>query len=165
LGFAGSYSSFIRNFVLEESFFRNTGIDSLDVVTEHYTHYGTKENTLNLIGVGMRLLPTSIMCLLCIPSTDKQKSEYGFYYNIFLISTAINNLIIPSMSSSIRFMFSIQLIQILAFPLAYQYVNGNKKILFNGVVVLLLLLFLNYLISLPTVGVRPIVPYEFSLES
>lgn len=165
LGFAGSYSSIIRNFVLAESFFSNTGIDSLDVVTEHYTHYGTKENTLNVIGIGMRLLPTSIMCLLCVPTSDKQKAEYGFYYNVFLISTAINNLIIPSMSWGIRFMFSIQLIQVLAFPLAYQYANGNRRLLFKGVVVLLLLLFLNYLISLPTVGVRPIVPYEFSLKS
>lgn len=165
IGFTGTFSEVIRDVILADTLISNTGFESLDVVTEHYTQYGNYENSLNMVGIGMRILPTSIMCMLCLPSTKEQKKEYGFYYNIFLISTAINNLIIPSMSWGIRFMFSIQLVQILVFPLAYQYTTKNKRLLLIAVVCVLLMLFINYLISLPIVGIRPIVPYVFSLES
>ena len=135
--------------------------DSVADVVNKYSSYGNGTSYLNANAMLINTFPITAMALLTYPFSEKAKDKYGFYYNIFWIATLIGNIFIPAMVYGFRIVFSLQIVQVLVLPLAYQY---NKRVVRQLLVCYLgclSIVYLYYLYLLPVVGIRPIVPYKF----
>lgn len=135
--------------------------DAVADVVNKYSSYGSGTTYLNANAMLINTFPITVMGLLTYPFSEESKEKYGFYYNIFWIATLIGNLFIPAMEYGFRVVFSLQIVQVLVLPLAYQYskrIMRQLQICYLGI---LSIVYLYYLHLLPVVGIRPIVPYKF----
>lgn len=159
LGMRHIFNDALQLFTL--SFTDYNSSDSVADVINKYSSYGNGTSYLNANAMLINTFPITLMALLTYPFTTVAKEKYGFYYNIFWIATLIGNVFIPAMQYGFRIVFSLQIVQVLVLPLAYQY---NKKVVRQLIVCylgFLSLVYLHYLYLLPVVGIRPIVPYKF----
>lgn len=125
-----------------------------------YSRYGYKSNLLMAFTSRLVwLLPLTLLALTTYPSSLIAKKKYGFYYSIFFIATVIGNLIIPALDSGLRLVFSINIIQLLVVPMAYQYYSTVQKSILLGVLIFSSALYVFYLYSLTTSPITSIVPY------
>lgn len=135
--------------------------DSVADVVNKYSSYGNGTSYLNAKAMLTNTFPITAMALLTYPFSKEAKNKYGFYYNIFWIATLIGNVFIPAMVYGFRIVFSLQIVQLLVLPLAYQYGKRHIRQLIICYLILLSIVYLHYLYLLPIVGIRPIIPYKF----
>lgn len=159
LGMAHIFNEVLQIFVLGMA-----GYDGSDTTVEmvnKYASYGNDTSITNAKAMLTNTIPITIMALLTYPKSSEAKKEYGFYYNIFAITTMIGNIFIPAMIYGFRLVFSLQIIQVLVLPLAYQYSTKFRKQCLIALMGLMSLIFIYYLYLLPNAGIRTIVPYKF----
>lgn len=159
LGMSHILNDTLQLFALGFSEYNST--DSIADVVNKYSSYGNGTSYLNANAMLINTFPITAMALLTYPFSAEAKEKYGFYYNIFWLATLIGNVFIPAMEYGFRIVFSLQIVQVLVLPLAFQY---NKKVVRQLLIcylVFLSLVYLYYLHLLPVVGIRPIVPYKF----
>lgn len=134
--------------------------ESIGEIAQKYSTYGTQDVRTNANAMLMNTLPICLLCALSYPFSRQAKDRYSFYYSIFFITTLIGNLFIPAMEYGFRLVFSLQFIQIIVVPLAYQYSNKIRRQMFWGLFVLLSLIFLYYMKLSMVIGIRPPIPYK-----
>lgn len=106
------------------------------------------------------LIPLCLICIFSYPFNAKAKSEYGYYYKIFFLITILANIIIPTMAYGFRFVFSVEYIQLLVIPKAYQLSSYRIRQAILCICGLMILVYLHYLYNMPTYAIRGIVPYK-----
>lgn len=135
--------------------------DNLTDIANKYSSYGYNESEANAKGMLVNTFPISAMVLITYPWSKEAKEKFGFYYNIFFIATIIGNIFIPAMQYGFRLVFSIQIVQVLVLPLAYQYSKKVWRQLIICYLAVLSIIYLYYIYLLPISGIRSIVPYRF----
>lgn len=141
-----------------------SSFDSTADLATKYASYGGDTSFLNAKAMFINTVPISGMALLTYPFKIDAKKAYGFYYNIFLFATLIGNIFIPAMVYGFRLVFSLQIVQVLVLPLAYQYYNRLGRQFLVIYLILLSVVYIYYLYLLPFVGIRTIIPYQFIEE-
>ena len=122
--------------------------------------YGEQVNKTNITYNLSFIVPAILTCILSYPYSHKAKKQNRYFYNVFLLSTLIGNLLIPSFPYGFRFIFSLSFIQIILIPNAYNLCSKQYKKYFWGLFVLLLIIHLHYLYNMPLNTQRGIVPYK-----
>ena len=135
--------------------------DSLVDIANKYSSYGYGESETSANAMLVNTFPITAMALITYPWSEEAKTKYGFYYNIFIIATIIGNIFIPAMQYGFRLVFSLQIVQVLVLPLAFQYSKKVWKQLIICYLAVLSLVYLYYIYLLPITGIRSIVPYQF----
>ncbi len=106
------------------------------------------------------LVPNILCCLITYPYKELSKNKYGYYYNIFILTTVLGNIFIPAMPYGFRFIYSLEFIQLLIVPMAYQYESNRTRLYIIALMILNIGIYIHYLYHLPSVGNRGIVPYK-----
>lgn len=158
LGMSHLINEVLQIFVLGMSVY--DGSDATMDMVNKYASYGNDTSYSTAKAMLTNTIPITIMALLTYPKSSIRYEKYGFYYNVFAITTMIGNIFIPSMVYGFRLVFSLQIVQILVFPLAYQYSNKIRRQYLVALIVLISLIFIYYLYLIPNAGVRTIVPYK-----
>lgn len=135
--------------------------DSTAELAAKYASYGNDTSFQNANAMLLNTVPITGMAILTYPFSKDAKNAYGFYYNIFILATIIGNIFIPAMVYGFRLVFSLQIVQVLVLPLAYQYYNKLGRQLITCYLILLSIVYLYYLHLLSIVGIRSIIPYKF----
>lgn len=160
LGMSHIFNESLQLFALGAADYNSA--DSLADMANKYSSYGSGTSLLNSNAMFLSTVPITGIALITYPFSEEAKMKYGFYYNIFIFATILGNIFIPAMVYGFRIVFSLQIVQVLVIPLAFQFYRKKiEKQLIICSLILLSLIYLYYLKLLPVVGVRSIVPYQF----
>lgn len=159
LGMAHVINDVLQLFALGFSEFNSA--DATADIAAKYSSYGGDTSFLNAKAMLTNTVPITAMALLTYPFSAKAKEAYGFYYNVFFVTTMIGNIFIPAMVYGFRLVFSLQIVQVLVLPLAYQHHKKAGRQLLVCYLLFLSVVYFYYLYTLTFVGVRTIVPFRF----
>lgn len=147
LGLSGIANHLISDFIFSLDMLGGSSSGNLSDTLSKYSAYGGNGVGFNHNFIIATCLPITLLTVITYPNTRVKRDHYKYFYTILLIVTSIGNIIIPSTQFGFRLTFAISVVQILVFPLAFQYSSKKQKWLLLGYLTVSLCLFLY---TLPT---------------
>jgi len=147
IGILGNYSQEIISMIFDIIGDNNSQGGLLGDIFMKYSAYSRDGVSFNQNFIMATCFPIVLMVLFTYPQSRIQRSKYGYYYYILAFSSCLANIITPATQFGFRVTFSPLIVQILVYPLAFQYASKKRKI---GLILLLFLFIIIYLHTLPT---------------
>lgn len=161
LGIAGSFVAAMQKAALGLQYIQSSSDVSF---LGTYSHYGEGDSSMSLNGMVSNVFPVTWLCLATYPFTAKAKESYGFYYTVMVFATVIFNIITLAMEWGFRFMYSMEMVQVLVVPMAYRYNTGNMRKILIAVLGVITVLYVYYLYTLLSNNLNPPIPWKFATD-